>query len=442
MRSALLLAVLSLVPLSAAVSGWRGDGSGVYADAYPPTTWNLEKNEQVAWSIELPGSGAAAPVALDGVVHVLAEPDLLLAIDLATGAERWRAEVGFGGAEAAQDAAAREQIKLALAADSKSRKPFYEAAAKAVGLKKIDRPELGYLTAAPLADGERVYVCTGLGLVAAFDPSGTRSWRVASPGNKSGSWNASPLLVEGHLVLAGGSTAMVGLDPATGAVRWSAPWLSPSRRVGTPARWQAGGSTFLIASDGTVVRAKDGAVVSTGGSASGTEASPVVAGDRVFLTRGDDHSHGEQYVEACDLRLDGGQVVLSPAWRTPDRKTLKGTFTRVTPLILGDRLLSIVPGKAALWVEQIADGSPWAPQVAVAVPAAHHMWRPEPILAGGHLYVPTNEGVIHVVKIDAEPWTLVHRAELGAPMTAAPVASGNRLLLRTATRLICLERGR
>lgn len=377
---------------------------------------------------------------LGDAAYVLADPDLLLCLDLATGTPRWQAFVGLAAKDdPAADVAAREQLEKALAVGWQERKPFYETAAKAVGRKKFAPPELGWTVAAPLCDGERIYVQTGLGMVAAFDLAGKRLWRVESPGNKGGRWSASPLLVDGHLIISGGNEAMVALDPATGAPRWTAKWNEPkSGRVGTPALWTHAGVAYLIASDTTVVRAKDGAVLSTGGVASWTEASPVVVGDRVCFTRGDDHSHGEQFVEAFDLKLEGETVTLTAAWRTPDRKADKGTFSRVTPLVVGDRLLSIVPGKAALWVEKLADGSAWKPGIDVAVPAAHHTWRPEPILAGGHLYVPNNEGTVYVVKVEGERWSLVHACAFGAPMTAAPTAAGTRLLVRTAKELVCL----
>lgn len=423
------------------VAGWRGDGTATFPGATPPTTWDVEKNVNVAWKVGLPGSSAAAPTVLGDAVYVLADPDLLLCFDLATGTQRWQVFVGLASKDdPAADATAREELAKALAVGYQERKPFYEAAAKVLGRPKFSKPELGFTVAAPLCDGERVYACTGIGMVAAFTTAGKKAWRVENPGGLSGSWNASPRLVEGHLIVTAGGSGMCALDPASGTVRWTAKGNEPkSGRVGTPALWSKGGAAYLVASNTTVVRAKDGKVMSTGGVASGTEASPVVAGDRIFFTRGDDHAHGEQFVEAFDLKLDGETVTLTAAWRTPDRrKANKGGFSRVTPLVVGDRLLSIVPGKSALWVESLADGKPWEHGVAVEVRSASHTWRPEPILAGGHLYVPTNDGIIHVVKTDGEKWSLVHAGNFGAPMTAAPTAAGKHLLVRTAKDLFCL----
>ena len=54
-------AVLAVPAAGAAqVVGWRGDGSGQFVDVRPPQTWNAEQN--VFWSVDLPGRGYSSPV--------------------------------------------------------------------------------------------------------------------------------------------------------------------------------------------------------------------------------------------------------------------------------------------------------------------------------------------------------------------------------------------
>lgn len=50
----------------ATTSGWCGDGSGVFADATPPTTWSPETN--VVWRTPLPSTSNASPVVIAGRV--------------------------------------------------------------------------------------------------------------------------------------------------------------------------------------------------------------------------------------------------------------------------------------------------------------------------------------------------------------------------------------
>lgn len=79
-RFALLAALLSVLPIAAAesaggksTSAWpafRGAGAGgAVADAAPPLSWSESKN--VAWKVELEGSGHASPVIWGDRVYVM-----------------------------------------------------------------------------------------------------------------------------------------------------------------------------------------------------------------------------------------------------------------------------------------------------------------------------------------------------------------------------------
>lgn len=429
--------------------GWRGDGQGIFATAQLPTTWDVESGANVAWKAALPNPSAATPVARNDAVYVLADPDQVLCLDLATGAVRWQGFIGVGPKDDAEiDAKVRETLARCEGLPANDQKPLYAEMATRLGLKKFGRPELGFTVATPLVDASGVYACTSLGVVAAYDHAGKRRWRADARLIAS---YPSPLLVEG-LVIVSGANAMVALDPATGAERWNAKLLAGGR-CGTPAAWVEAGTTYLIAGDQTVVRAKDGKVMVAEGVKSGTEAGPVVTGNRVFFTRGDDHNHGEQYVQALDLKVDGEKVVLTPAWKTPDRKAGSKVFcyTRLAPMVVGQRLLSLVPNQKTLFLEALTDGAAWDPGLTVSIPPSIHCWGPEPILAGGHLYLAGIYGQMHVINVETTPWTLVGTRTLvpktnekkvknpPAVLRAGLFAVGKRLLVRTEKTLFCFE---
>ncbi len=72
------LLLSALVLLMSAVCGvsvraedwpaWRGDGTGVSADATPPVQWDVETN--VLWKAEIPGKGMSSPVVYEDRVYI------------------------------------------------------------------------------------------------------------------------------------------------------------------------------------------------------------------------------------------------------------------------------------------------------------------------------------------------------------------------------------
>jgi len=76
--------------------GVRGpNGSGVYPDSKPPTSWDLTTGRNVRWVMPLNGWGQGQPVIADGKVFIMLEPDVnhlfprLQCLDLITGKVLW-----------------------------------------------------------------------------------------------------------------------------------------------------------------------------------------------------------------------------------------------------------------------------------------------------------------------------------------------------------------
>src|SRR3954453_10068051 len=67
--------------------GWRGDGSGQYPSADPPTKWSAKEN--IIWKAEV-GMGTSSPVLVGQRLFITAEPNLLICLDAGTGKELWR----------------------------------------------------------------------------------------------------------------------------------------------------------------------------------------------------------------------------------------------------------------------------------------------------------------------------------------------------------------
>lgn len=103
MRTLTILALLAALalPLWAAdtVVGYRGDGSGVFADAKPPTACNAQTGENIRWRVPVANWGYGSPIVVDGKVIVMSEPgwthDFPLAqcFDVETGKLLWERDL-------------------------------------------------------------------------------------------------------------------------------------------------------------------------------------------------------------------------------------------------------------------------------------------------------------------------------------------------------------
>ena len=58
--------------------GWRGNGTGVFSDSSPPTTWSKDKN--VVWATKMPDRSNAQPVIVGDRVFTCSEPFELLCL--------------------------------------------------------------------------------------------------------------------------------------------------------------------------------------------------------------------------------------------------------------------------------------------------------------------------------------------------------------------------
>lgn len=223
--------------------GWRGDGSGVFPGATPPTSW-CEEKEQVCskrdpgstgdatsgvirWRTELPSYGHSSPVVVGGKVFVTADPDRLICVDADSGEIIWQKRtdyfqlLGLEG-EALTKARKLYRIKRALhfigyrskRTGELTRRRFRELAEQAgqiepslKGQIRMDAADrtikdgaafdrhmqkaygqafdrhwadfIDYAFPTPVSDGRHVYVALGFGQVACYDLEGERIWAKA-----------------------------------------------------------------------------------------------------------------------------------------------------------------------------------------------------------------------------------------------------------------------
>jgi outer membrane protein assembly factor BamB len=210
------------------------------------------------------GASECSPTLADGVLHVGTDEGLLLGIDVATGAERYRVRLG------------------GLVRSS----PLPIAGAVVVGI--VD--------------------AKGGGAVIAVDAKGKTAWA-----RKVGAVFSSAALAGGRVLCGSDDGGLHAIDPATGALAWSAKLEAKVRA--TPA---VSGETAVVgAFDGRVsaVRVADGTEAWSCALGHAVYSSACLAGETAVLGCHEGHLHG------IDLRtgvarfetLTRGPVVASPA---------------------------------------------------------------------------------------------------------------------------------
>lgn len=435
-------------------AGWRYDGTSTAADATPPSM-----QAAAAWSVPLKGAGLSSPVVADGLVLVTGEPTTLIALDLASGLERWRAShevvdavpaeqaavlrdrlAHLPDAEAALRSAEQRRAKLArdvrkgvtVAPADLDAADQAAAAARAVvdearALQTPARDMLGWSAATPVVDGGAIYASFANGVVARHGLDGARTWSVWLGPPPLQLWGydgrpaSSPLLVDGVLVVA--HDRLIGLDAATGARLWEGPAFP---HYGTPAVARVGGRAMIITPGGEVVDARTGAVLATGLGHVWYD-GPHVDGDVVYMVGSSTPIPGriEMKVTAAAWRLSA-QGEATPLWSVP----LPDDRVYASPVSVGDALVVLTRTRQLV----VLDKATGAVRLTSRVGEGDDEIWASPVVAGGSLWIGTFGGSLLEMPLDGR-WTVTGSRALGAT-TATPLFVGPSLVWRGGDKVV------
>jgi outer membrane protein assembly factor BamB len=252
---------------------WRGPtrdgraGGPPWPDALTPA------NVEELWSLAGLGPSYSGPLVLGERVFttetVDEEYESVRALDRATGRELWRAS--WEGAMSVPFFAAKNGswIRSTPATDGKS---LFVAGMRdvlvcldvATGAERwrVDFPRLGHappafgFVSSPLVAGEAVFVQAGGAVVALDKESGALRWRALEDGGGDESAFSSPtlaILAGRPQLLSQSRTTLAGLDPAQGTVLWSRPIKAfRGMNILTPAAF--GDALFTSAYGGRALR--------------------------------------------------------------------------------------------------------------------------------------------------------------------------------------------
>lgn len=251
------------------------------------------------------------------------------------------------------------------------------------------------------------------------------------------------LVIASAVVTGWGDTArpahrLLGLDKATGAVRWmnGTKELPEDTTYSTPTLATLGGQAALVfgSSDGSVwnFQPRTGkAAWNFRLSRRGLNVSPLVADEIVYISQAEENLDNTTMGSATAFKGSGtGDITATNAlWQK------KGAMDgRSMPVILGDRVYFVDDG-AKIYVFDKATGA----AVGKPVKLLGTIVRGSPLVADGKLYVCSTSGW-HVLEPTAEGLKFVNRMRLDEDdeVTASPIAWNGLVYLTTGARLYCL----
>jgi len=229
--------------------GWRGDGTGCYPGANPPTVWYQKasgESKNILWKTKLPCYSWSTPIIVGDKIFVRSEPYDLICLNKNNGKLLWirsyppviavtdeekKANPAFKDVEPLIDEL--QKVNEAFVAQGWTK----EIAQKKHDLqikideltRKADRkyklpPDMyvegwcAYTGSTPCSDGQNIYFTSGDGVTACYDLNGNRKWErfdsIAGAWGEHGAGFASPTIVGDKFIAA--TTKLHALDKASG----------------------------------------------------------------------------------------------------------------------------------------------------------------------------------------------------------------------------------
>jgi outer membrane protein assembly factor BamB len=389
---------------------WRGPAmNGVASEREAPVTWSATEN--VAWKLALPDFSGSTPIIWNDRIFLnLAEGTelYLVCVDRYRGVELWKAHLGSGNAK--------------------------------VRKQNMSSPS-------PVTDGVHVWVMTGTGVLKAFDFSGKEAWardlqKEYGPFGLNWGYASSPLLHRSHLyveVLHGMKTDapsyVLSIEKLTGRTRWKVerPTDAVSESLDaytTPALLQFGGREEIVVSGADYVTGHDpdtGAELWRAGGLNPSKdrayrlvASPIAVNGMVYVP--------SRVRPLIAFRAGGrGDITASHrVWSTDQGPDVP------TPATDG-KYVYILNDRGIVWCRDAKTGAEiWGNQR-----VRPGTYSASPVVAGGRVYVVSEDGVTTVFEAGPE-FKVLAENDLADYTLSSPAVSDGQIFLRTTKHLYCI----
>jgi outer membrane protein assembly factor BamB len=400
-----LLASFALGEVWADWPRWRGpqDSGSTESGSYPV---DLSVENEV-WRAPLPGKGCSTPIVLDQTIYVTAPAngkDAILAIDW-SGKEAWRTKFGQ-----------EDPGKHRNGSGS---------------------------NASPATDGGGVYAYFKSGTLAAVELDGSVRWTtnlVQRFGRDTLYWDhgTSPVLTDKHVIMArmhAGESWLAAFDKASGQMAWKV-----ARNYSTPTECDHGYTTpLVIRHDGreailvwgaqrmTIHDVADGKVLWSCGDFNPESktmwpaiATPVIVGDMAVIAFGR-NDQGQPRLYGVRLGGSGDVTATNHVWKRDD----VGTFVP-TPVAYRGRVYLVRDRGEVDCIDPATGKTIWSD----AFPKGRASFYASPLIAGGNLYAPREDGVVFVATVKDDRFELRAENDMGEPVIGSPVPASNRILIR------------
>jgi outer membrane protein assembly factor BamB len=476
--------------------GWRGDGTGNYPGATPPTVWEVRQNDAatsvkgVLWRAALPAIGVSSPIIVGEKIFLTSEVSDLVCLDKKTGRVLWirsnpefeatspadfKAEPAYaqnlvplsrqlaqvddalvdvlnsGSPTVTQGIAKKKQIEKAIqdAQLDIDKKGYQRNWAQAV---------FGFSGPTPTSDGKHVCAFFTTGVSVCYDLNGKRQWieRGAGMGSEHGNF-ASPLICGNQLVV--WANEMRGYDIATGKLQWSNP-AKAFNTYGSLFRVQSGRDLVAGFQWGFFVRIRDGRLIWDDGAFGDSVTTPIVVNGVIFAHGGYPKINGEKQafgafqvppntesgklIPLYAFDMDWGEDVPVDKKKNPFDRGFVGS-----PLFVNGLIYQVSQG-GGLMVHDAATGRLAYRKVLPLHPKTEYWnWAgcgASPTFAGKYIYLMDNQGTTIVIEPgkkykEVATNVIEERTKDGKEQEqnlATPVFEGSRMYYRTPGYLYCV----
>lgn len=437
----LLLPLIAGAALAAEpVANWpqfRGpDAMGVADNPDLPDRWST--NENVAWKIEVPGRGWSSPI-------VSGERVFLTAVVSEGEMEPPKKGLYFGGERREIPQATHRWLVLCL--DLKSGRELWRKEAHHGTPPNSLHVKNTYASETPVSDGERVFAYFGNVGVFCYDFEGKKLWATNWPPVKTrNAWGSagSPALHKDRLFIVNDNDEKafaIALDTRTGRELWRVDRDEKSNWA-TPYVWQNEQRTELITPGTRKVRSYDldGKLLwEFGGMSSIVIPTPFSKFGLLYVCSG---YVGDKVRPVFAIKPGAdGDISLKPgetnnafiAWHQPTAAPYNPS-----PLLYGDHFyvlfdFGFLSCHDARTGAQIYEKQRIRPEST--------SFTASPWAANGKIFALSEDGDTFVFQAGPE-FRLLHTNSLDEMCMATPALAGDRLLIRTLTKLYCFKKTR